>query len=173
MVIVTVDGGPDENPRYQKVINVAVHNFLHYNLDALFIATNAPGRSAFNRVERRMAPLSKELSGLILPHETFGSHLDSNGKTIDKELEKKNFEHCGNTLAEIWSNVMIDGWPTVAQYVQPDDSEINAEDLNEKDAFWMSKHVRSSQYFTQIVKCNDQSCCKKPRSSLFDIWTER
>ena len=48
----TVDGGPGKNPRYQKVIRVAIHYFLRYDFDALFIATNAPGRSVFNRVER-------------------------------------------------------------------------------------------------------------------------
>lgn len=42
--------------------------------------TNAPGRSAFNRAERRMAPLSRELAGLILPHDRYGTHLDSQGK---------------------------------------------------------------------------------------------
>lgn len=91
VVILIVDGGPDENPRYQKTIQVAVHHFLKHQLDCIFVATNAPGRSAFNRVERRMAPLSKELSGLILPHEYYGTHLDANGKTIDPELEKKKF----------------------------------------------------------------------------------
>ena len=59
----TVDGGPDENPRYQKVIRVEIHHFLRYDFDSLFIATNAPGRSAFNIVERKMVPLSKELTG--------------------------------------------------------------------------------------------------------------
>ena len=65
--IMSVDGGPDENPRYQKVIDVAIHHFVKQNIDAMFVATNAPGRSAFNRVERRMAPLSRELSVRILP----------------------------------------------------------------------------------------------------------
>ena len=69
VLVITVDGGPDENPRYQKVIETAVYHFVQNNLDAYFIATNAPGRSAFNRVERRMAPLSKELS-------KYGSHLN-------------------------------------------------------------------------------------------------
>lgn len=55
---------------------VAVHNFVRYNFDAVFVATNAPGRSAFNRVERRMPPLSKQLSGIII-HDTLGNHLDS------------------------------------------------------------------------------------------------
>lgn len=58
------------------MIKVAISNFLEYKLDAIFIATNAPGRSAFNRVERRMAPLSRDLAGLVLPHDHFGSHLD-------------------------------------------------------------------------------------------------
>ncbi|GBN51737.1 hypothetical protein AVEN_166708-1 [Araneus ventricosus] len=68
VVVFVVDGGPDENPRYQKTIQVGVHHFRQNTLGALFIAANAPGRSAFNTVERKMAPLSKELSGLILPY---------------------------------------------------------------------------------------------------------
>ena len=87
--VFTVDGGPDENPRYQKVIKVAIHHFVQDDLDALFIAANAPGRSAFNRVERKMAPLSRELSGLILPHDHYGSRLDKKGNIVDPQLEKK------------------------------------------------------------------------------------
>ena len=86
--IFTVDGGPDENPRYQKTIEVGIHHFLQNDLDALFIATNAPGRSAFNRVERKMAPLSRELLGLIIPHDNFGSHLDDQGKTINNVMKE-------------------------------------------------------------------------------------
>ena len=57
VMMLTVDGGPDENPRYEKVIKVTIHHFKYYDFDAFFVATNAPGRSAFNRVERRMAYL--------------------------------------------------------------------------------------------------------------------
>jgi len=70
--MIFVDGGPYENPRYQKVIQFAITHFKNHDLDGLFIFTNAPGRSAFNRVERRMAPLSRDLSGLILPHDRYG-----------------------------------------------------------------------------------------------------
>ena len=111
--IFTVDGGPDENPRYQAVIRVAIHHFLRYDFDSLFIATNAPGKSAFNRVERKMAPLSKELTGLILPH----------------ELEKKNFKFVGVTLAEIWSQIIVDKFPTVAEFIEPTESELLEENL--------------------------------------------
>ena len=64
-MIVTVDGGPDENPRYEKTISCAVDYFNTHDLDAFFLVTNAPGRSAFNRIKRRVAPLSKELGGVL------------------------------------------------------------------------------------------------------------
>lgn len=84
-------GGPDENPRYDKVIQMNIHHFIKNDLDAVIVACNAPGRSAYNRVERRMAPLSRALARIILPHEHFGTHLDSQGRTIDLDLEKLNF----------------------------------------------------------------------------------
>ena len=89
VMIVTVDGGPDKNSRHRKTVECAIDYFLSQDLDAFFLATNAPGRSAFNRVERRMVKFSKELSGVVLPHDNFGSHLNAKGETIDKELEKK------------------------------------------------------------------------------------
>lgn len=64
-----------------------IHNFLFLNLYALFVATNAPGRSSYNRVERKMAPLSRDLSGLILPHDHFGTQLNSAGSTVDLDLK--------------------------------------------------------------------------------------
>ena len=119
MLIVSSDGGPDENPRYQKVITHAIDHFKKLNLDAVFIVTNAPGRSAFNRVKRRMAPLSRELTGVILPHDSVGTHLDSSGRTVDLTLEKENFKQAGKILAEIWSAMCIDGYKVIAAYIDP------------------------------------------------------
>ena len=48
-----------------------------------------------------MAPLSKDTDGVILLFFTFGSHLDAANKTIDINLENKNFEAAGKILAEI------------------------------------------------------------------------
>ena len=47
-MMVTFDGGQDENPRYEKTIECAIDYFTSFDLDALLIAPNAPGRSAFN-----------------------------------------------------------------------------------------------------------------------------
>ena len=110
VMIITVDGGGgDENPRYSNTIRCAIDYFVSEGLDALSSLLMPPGRSAFNQCERRMAPLSKELNGVILDHEHFGSHLDNQGDTIDPELELKNFEYAGEILSEIWSKLVIDG----------------------------------------------------------------
>lgn len=39
-----------------------VQNFKKFDLDAIYIATNAPERSTFNRVVRQVAPVSCELT---------------------------------------------------------------------------------------------------------------
>lgn len=148
VIIITTDGGSDENPRFPNVINHAVDYFKKYNLDALFWATNAPGRSAFNRVERRMAPLSRELSGVVIPHDKFGTHLNSSGKVINKDLEKKNFEYAGEILAEIWGNMVIDGYPVTAKYISPDEEQFS-EPWSPTHP-WYIKHVKESQYFLQV-----------------------
>lgn len=56
-----------------------------------------------------MAPLSNQLSGIILPHDHFGSHLGPKNQTIDKDLELTNFQHAGEVLATVWNEMMIDG----------------------------------------------------------------
>ena len=64
-----------------------------------------------------MAPLNHDLAGAILPHDNFGSYLDSQGNTVHYDLEIKKIEHAGKVLAEIWSNTVIDGHPVVAEYI--------------------------------------------------------
>lgn len=115
ILVIFVDGGPDENPRYRETINVACANFRHLQL-ALYISTQAPGRSACNPVERRMAPLSRFLSGITLPYDIFGSHLNTQGVTIDSDLKKENFKQAGQVLSEIWSEAVIDSYPVLAEW---------------------------------------------------------
>lgn len=132
--------------------------------------TNAPGRSAFNRVERKMAPLSSQLAGIILPADSFGSHLNESGKTIDTELEKKNFSAAGKALAQIWSALIIDGFSVVAEYKEP----VQARDPpNLPDHQWYKDHVRESQYALQIVKCENARCCKPFRSNYLYVLPDR
>lgn len=89
-MIVTVDRGPDENPRYEKAITYVVNYFSTYDLDAFFLVTNAPECREFNRVERTMARLSKELGDTLPEHKHFGAYLDDKGSRIDPQLKLKN-----------------------------------------------------------------------------------
>ena len=91
-LILLVDSGPEENPRYEETIKYACENLSKLQLDALHISTNAPGRSAYNPVKRRMDPFGRFLSGIILPNEIFGSHLNSKEETVYDDLEKRNFQ---------------------------------------------------------------------------------
>lgn len=68
----------------------------------------ASGRSVCSRFERRMAPQSKELFGLVLPYQVRGEHLDNHGKTVDKSREVENFEFAGKILAEVRLSVALD-----------------------------------------------------------------
>ena len=85
-----------------------------------------------------MVKFSKELSGVVLPHDNFGSHLNAKGETIDKELEKNNFGYAGEILAKIWSGMIIDGHPILAEFI----SEETDQEVIKKSEEWKSKHVR-------------------------------
>ena len=136
--------------------------FNCHDVDGIFIFSNAAGSSAYNKVKRRMAPLSKDTAGIILPFDKFGSHLDSSNRTIDIELEKKNFVAAGEILASVWSETVIDNYPVVAKWI--DSAEANMTIQTDIDQKWIDTHVSQSRYLLQIVKCKDLSCCTKSRS---------
>jgi hypothetical protein len=123
--IILVDGSTDGNPRYPKPMAECVKLFKANDLDALFMACYAPGQSAFNPTERRMAPLSRDLCGVIIPHDVCGTHLDENGKTIDFELEEQNFQKAGEILASIWNETKIDNFEVIAEYKEVNTGEYN------------------------------------------------
>ena len=116
-----------------------------------------------------MSNLSKELSGVILPHDHFGPHLDHNNKTIDEELELPNFEYAGEILAELWSKLVIDYHPVIAEFVRDETSETTITKSEE----WKANHVRESHYLLQIVKRTDKACYYHFQSSYLKIMKDR
>ena len=101
MWIFTRDG--HDGPRFTTSRQTLRKFFKDDDIDYLIAVCNAAGLSAFHFIERRMVLLSKELAGIVLPHDSFGTHLDENGKTIDDVKELQNFRKAGETLSEIWS----------------------------------------------------------------------
>ena len=90
-----------------------------------------------------MVKSSKELSGVILEHDKFGTHLDPKGVTVDKDLELKNFDLTGRTIAEIWSGLVIDGNHVVAEFIEDDAPAI----VGTKSEEWKACQIQQSQYF--------------------------
>ena len=86
--------------------------------------------------------------------------------TIDADLEK-NFKFAGVTFAGNWSKIIVDKFLTVAEYIEPTESELLEKNLLSMDQKWCNVHLQTSQYLTQIVKCMDKMCCLKQRSSDF------
>ena len=64
------------------------------------------------------------------------------GKTIDKDLEKKNFFHAAEILSGIWSKTVIDGKPVECKAV-PLGNEHVTED---PDSELVSRHAQQAQY---------------------------
>ena len=143
---VSVDGGPNKAPKNEQVLAVCARKFENHNLDAVFAFTHAPDSTAYNPVQRRICSSVKGTAGIILPIDTFGSHLDAATKTIDINLEIKNFETAGKILPEIWSESIIENHPAVTSYTFPPEKEHN-EVVFHKSEEWKVQHVRqSSQY---------------------------
>ena len=164
VLILTADG--HDGPRFPTTRAVMARIFLERDLDFIWCATNAAGLSAYHFVERRMAPLSHALSGVVLPHDSFGGHLNSSGETIDPELEKKNFKKAAEVLCEIWNNVTIDGHDVSASYRDPDQQVIS---VPEPSTAWLETHCRISKYSLQMSKCSDRECCSAPRSAIHEL----
>ena len=162
LMFISVDGGPDDTPKNQQALAVWASQFKNRNLDVTTVFTHAPGSSVYNPVERRMAPLSKDTAGITLPFDSFVSHLGVANKTLDINLEFRNFDAAGKILAEIWSESIIDNHPVVASYTSPPEKK-HDEVVFHKSEEWNAKQVRQSQYMLQIIKCSYSSCCKPRR----------
>ena len=158
IVILLVDGGPDENPRHLKNIKQYCQYFRDADLDYMTIRTHAPGQSAYNPVERSMASLSGKLAGITLPHNKYGNHL-RNGKVVNDNLACQNFAYSGEMLCELWKKDHINGHSVHAEYI----SENNIEIKTPVSWLWIETHTQICRYSLDIRKCNNLQCCKPKR----------
>ncbi|CAG8564033.1 7052_t:CDS:2 [Dentiscutata erythropus] len=96
-------------------------------------------QSASNPVERRMTPLSHDLA------------------------EKRNFKAARDVLTTVWEDTIINDYLVLVKYVEPSEESYCP---NKKSAAWMEKHVMTCHYMTQVIKCDDPSCCKPFHSGI-------
>lgn len=132
--------------------------------------TQAPGLSAYNRAERRMYHLSRALTGVVLPVDTYGTHLQ-NGKTIDTELEVKNFNAAGEVLGKLFEELVIDDYSVTSEYISKPPLE-ETRSYKASPAF-RAAHMFESQYMTSYMKCEDRSCCSPPKTSVLSFFPHR
>ena len=71
------------------------------------------------------------------------------------------------------TQLTVDNYPTIAEYMKPLNSEFMKQDILCRDQNWCKTHVRLSQYLLQIVKCDDSMCCSKAGSSYFSAIKDR
>ena len=163
--------GGHDGPRFPTTRQALIKFFKENDIDYVIAVCNANGLSAHQFIERRMAPLSKELAGIVLPHDTFGSHLDGSGNTTDSEMELNNFRKEGKVLADIWSAAKIDDYPVSAAWVDPSGNATDFKMFSDKKLGrkWLENHVRISKYCLQIAKCTDNECCKPLMTNVQEI----
>ena len=109
--------------------------------------THAPLGYLYTTTLRRMAPLNKAFVGLVIPHDSCESYLNPSEEIIDPELEKKNFKVAGKMLSQIWGELVLDGKPVKAEYV-----EIELITTDGYDEHWVFKQSRISQYMLQVIQ---------------------
>ena len=129
---------------------------------------NTAGLSAFNPVELRMAPVSHNLTGIFLPHDNFGDHMDSSGKTIE-DLEKRIFFHAAEILSGIWSKTIIDGKLVECEAVPLGNEHVPEDPVQE----WVTRHVQQAGYSFQVVKCLDPDSCEAFVSDWLTLFPKR
>ena len=166
ILLLRADNGPDEAPRNPTTQKSMIRLFVKLKLAYLFLISLPAGLSPYNQIERRMKYLSSEMTGTILDHEHFGSHLNANRETVNPELELKNFKHCGEHLSKLFNEMVYDGFPSDARYVDPEEKPEPFQDMTGE---WESVHVRRSKYCLQIVMCNDPECCPDRPKHLLSL----
>ena len=142
ILLMQTDGAQDEAPRFPKTLATAIDLFHLLDLEVLLPGMNAAGLSAFNPVERRIMPLLHDLAGIVLPHDKIGSHLDSSGKTIHRELQVKNFQKATEVLYEVWKKTVIDVFSVDCKAV----SVGNLYEPLIPYSVWVAKHCQQSEY---------------------------
>ena len=163
VMVVTVDWGRDINPWYTKTIACAIDYFVIQDLNALFLATNASCSRAKN------GKVHKWLSGVALPHNHLGSHLNTQRETTDKQSKIKKFSHTEEILVEICLGMIIDDYPLLDKII----SEYNADNIlqNLKNLKQFMNKNHSILYKLKRIKIT--ICCTLFRSPSLTIIKER
>ena len=77
----------------------------------------------------------------------------------------------GESLAEIWSESTIEGFPVNTEYITHKGSRENLEFL--KGEQWKTRHVLQSQHMSQRLRYNGVNCCNKWQAYFLEFFFNR
>eukprot|EP01083_Nonionella_stella_P058319 152776_1 len=164
------DGAGDESAKSDKWKKIWLYVFRKYDLDYILHYNSPPGNSAYNFIERRMCPFSKSLVGFVVDHLHHGNHLNASKKTIDTDLEEKNFLHGQKSVAELFEKVVVEDHGTKAEAIKPtsftDRENVFGGKLTKRDRLFLSRHAEQGSLSFQLYKCTNPTCCKPLRSNI-------
>ena len=126
--------------------------------DNFKIATHAPGSSAYNPIERQIAPLLKGTASIIFLFYTLGNHLDASNKIIDLNLEIKNFQAAGKIQRKFGQSQS----QTITQLLHRTHGHLTR--CMMELYFIILKSGKHKNIMVQIIKPSDVSCCKAWRT---------
>ena len=123
---------------------------MKYDLDFLMVTQSPPGESYQNQVEQIMPLLSFPLSGLILRHDKFGTHL-KNRKIIDEVLFEENMSYAGMCLTDnVWNGLECDANTINSEFIRNDESlDFYVNEVDSINFDWFGKHCVISRHSLQ------------------------
>ena len=81
----------DEALQFLIFLATEISLFKELNLDVLLHRVNASGLTAFNLMQKYIAPVSHDIAGVLLRHDFFANNLDLSENISDCKQEKKKF----------------------------------------------------------------------------------
>ena len=186
-VIIIGDNGPDYAPKSNKVFLNCGLLFKAHHLDYLILVSYAPGDSARNPIEHGWAPLSRFLSGVILPRSLPGKHPPEERKSRDGLTaeqvsleESQMFDNAFEMLCSYWQDKTYDGYDIYPKAVPCQEPHERLSDSKELDKFFQSspkqitsdealkklqselkflcKHSVRTRYMVVFCRCQEGSC---------------
>ncbi|CAG8835179.1 16995_t:CDS:2, partial [Gigaspora margarita] len=155
ILVLLVDGGPDENPRHLKNIIEYYKLFIELNLDYFTVRTHALGQSAYNPVECSISILSGKLAGIVLSIDHFGSYLDSSSVIENIDFAKQNFHYSGEKLCDIWRRDYIHSKEVIVEYVDEQINFFNKASDKAKEAIVLL--AENNRFLPPSIKGRDES----------------
>jgi hypothetical protein len=141
-VVIIGDNGPDYAPKSSKVFLNLGRLFKVRYLDFLIVVSYAPGDSAHNPIEHGWAPLSRFLSGVILPRSLPGKKPPGERKACEKlsdaevtEEECQILDNVVKMLCSYWQGKTYDGHKIDPRPVPCQEAPKRFSDSKELDKF--------------------------------------